>query len=119
MISIARWRNWLSEMSRRFFMILIWRRPESIVRLRKIGCVNVKLRLVVYCGLSVTNGLSVVARLLSKTPVILLPCHGVRCVKLAVPTRLSVLPLAKIEVAGVARCSDKGDVGGLGRVAAL
>src|SRR5262245_15698006 len=102
---MARCRNWLSEMSRRFFAILICRRPESIARLRRIGCVKVKFRLVVYCGLSETNGLSVVARLLSKAPVMLLPCHGVRCVKVAEPTTLSVLPLAKIEVAGIERWS--------------
>src|SRR5262245_65156817 len=103
MISMARCRNWLSEMSRRFFAILICRRPESIARLRRIGCVKVKLRFVVYCGLRETNGLSLVARLLSKKPVMLLPCHGMRCVNVAEPITLSVLPLAKIEVGGIAR----------------
>src|SRR5262245_65514815 len=103
MISMARCRNWLSEMSRRFFAILICRRPESIARLRMIGCVKVKLRFVVYCGLSETNGLSVVARLLSKRPVMLLPCHGVRCVNAAEPITLSVLPLAQLEERGIGR----------------
>src|SRR5262245_9654271 len=105
MISIARWRNWLSEMSRRFFEILIWRRAESIVLLRNSGCVNVKFRLVVYCGLRLLNGFEVVARLLSKTPESELPCHGMRCVNVAVPIRLSVLSAAKIEVAGIERRS--------------
>ena len=92
-------------MSSRFFVILIWRRAESIVRLRNNGCVNVKFRLVVYCGLRSLNGFEVVARLLSKTPAKELPCHGVRCVKVAVPIRLSVLSAAKIEVAGIERRS--------------
>src|SRR5512145_3251786 len=105
MISIARWRNWLSEMSRRFFEILIWRRAKSIVRLRNRGCVNVRFRLVVYCGLRSLNGFEVVARLLSKTPVRLLPCHGIRWVNVAEPIRLSVLSAAKIEVAGIERRS--------------
>lgn len=105
MISIARWRNWLSEMSSRFLLILIWRRAESVARLRSSGCVNVKFRFVVYCGLRSLNGFAVVERLLSKTPVKLLPCQGVRCVSVAVPIRLSVLPEAKIEVAGIVRRS--------------
>src|SRR5262245_18425670 len=105
MICIARWRNRLSEMSSRFFAILIWRRAESIVRLRNNGYVNVNFRFVVYCGLRSLNGFEVVARLLSKTPVKKLPCHGVRCVKVAVPIRLSVLSAAKIEAAGIERRS--------------
>jgi hypothetical protein len=62
MISIARCRNWLSEMSSLFRASRIWRRPGSIVRFLRSGWVKVRLSVEVNCGLRMLKTFCVVDR---------------------------------------------------------
>src|SRR5262245_15698580 len=78
-------------MLRFFFAISICRRLLSIPKLRNSGCVYVKFRTVVYCGLRVAFVLLVFVRDESKRAEYWPPYHGVKpLTPLELNSRLSV-----------------------------